>query len=292
MHPFGDVATQRQRLGTALRGLRREAGLSQEQLAERLGTSQSKISRLERGEQSASASLVEHWAAACEAPEEVREELAEQAERVAVQAVAWRETMRRQGLPQLQADTGEIEQSAGTIRKFSALLIPGLLQVPQYARAVFAAGHPDGGVDIDGAVAGRMNRQGTLYSESTQCDFVIAEAALRWEVGSPQVMRAQLDRIAMVMDLEAVSVGLLPLRGRGGVWHEHSFSLYDDRAETLGPIVHVETLTRAVNITDPEEVDRYRETLARLREAAIFGEEAKRLLARVRADLDEPQETT
>lgn len=285
MHPFGDVATQRRRLGTVLRRLRDDAGLSQEELAEQLGTSQSKISRLERGEQSAAASLVERWAAICEAPAELREELGERAEQVAVQAVAWRKAMRR-GLAQLQADTAEVEETAGTIRNFSTLLVPGLMQVPQYARGVFAAGHPEGHEDIDGAVAGRMNRQSVLYSEATDCEFVIAEAALRWQIGSANTMRAQLDRIVMVMDLEGVSVGLLPLQGGEQVWHEHTFDIFDERGETLGAVVHVETLTRALTITDPEEVERYRETFARLQEVAIYGEAAHQLLAQVRADLD------
>lgn len=284
MHPFGDVATQRRRLGTVLRRLRDEAELSQIELAERLETSQSKISRLERGEQSAATSLVERWAEVCEAPAELREELAERAEQVAVQAVTWRKAMRR-GLAQLQADTAEVEETAAVIHNFSALFVPGLMQVPDYAREIFVAGHPDGDRDIEGAVAGRMNRQGVLYSQSTDCEFVIAEAALRWQLGSVNTMQAQLDRVLMVMDIEGVSVGLLPLRGGPSVWHEHTFDIFDERGETLGAVVHVETLTRALTITDPEEVEQYRETFARLREAAIYGDDARALLREVRADL-------
>lgn len=285
MHPFGDVGTQRQRLGIALRQLRDAAGLTQEELAERLETSQSKVSRLERGEQALPTALVERWAATCEAPRDLREELTERAEQIEVQTVSWRRALSR-GLGQLQADSAEIEQTAGTIRNFSALIVPGLMQVPQYARRIFEAGHPEGREDIDAAIAGRMNRQSVLYSESTRCEFVIAEAALRWQIGSPAIMRAQLDRIAMVATLENVNVGLLPLSGTGDVWHEHTFDLFDDRGESLGAVVHVETRTRSLTITDPEEVEQYRETFARLRDVAVDDDQAQELLERLRNELD------
>ena len=87
------------------------------------------------------------------------------------------------GLVRLQEDSLELEASASTILNFQIASIPGLLQVPEYARRVFAAGHPAGQVDIAAAVAVRMNRQVILYDDSKHLEFVLAEAAVRWRPG-------------------------------------------------------------------------------------------------------------
>ena len=90
MHPFGELSTQRRRLGEALRAVRANAGLSGEQLAKQLGISQSRVSRIELGQQTASADLVRRWAEVTGAPEDRVAELVESAEAAGTEAVVWR----------------------------------------------------------------------------------------------------------------------------------------------------------------------------------------------------------
>jgi len=284
MHPFGELSNQRLRLGEALRAVRSEAGLTGMQLAERLGVSQSQISRVELGQQAASADLVRHWVEVAGVPEDRSAGLIEWAEAAGTETVSFRTAMAR-GLAQLQQDSRELEASAATIRSFQPVLVPGLLQVPEYARRIFAAGNPTlGPAEIAAAVAARMDRQLLLYEGTTRFEFVIAESALRWRVGPPHVMLAQLDRITALAGLDFVDVRVIPLDTELDAWHEHEFNLKEMRVDN-DPVVTVETQTSQVTTTDPVEVAFYREAFARLREAALHGAEADELMRRVREGL-------
>jgi transcriptional regulator with XRE-family HTH domain len=278
-HPFGEPSAQRKHLGDALRRLRKAAGLSGEQVAERVGLSQSQISRIERGDQPASADLAQRWAEATGAPAEAIAEVLELAETAATQAISWRQAMRR-GLGRLQQDTRAMEASAGTILNFQPLGVAGLLQVPEYARRLFAAGYPTPGPEeVAAGVAARMDRQVILFEESKTFVFIMTGASLRWRPGPVSMMRAQLDRVGTVSALGNVTVGIIPLGTEVDVWCDHGFDIFSDRGNAGDPVVHVETLTSAVNVEDPEDVGAYQDAFERLRAAAVTGEDAQRLIA-------------
>lgn len=281
MSSFGEVPPQRQRLAAALRSLRQDAGLTTTQLAERIGISQSKVSRLELARAVPAAGDVEAWARACGASPAQLAELEDLVEPVATEAVAWRRALRR-GLPGLQEDIGELEASAGTLRIYQPVLIPGLLQTPEYARRVYLARDPGGRDDVAAAIGARMVRQKVLYDESKRLEFVIGEAALRWGFGPPSVMAEQLERVAAAAALPSVTLAVVPLAGGHDVWHSHSFSLYDDRGGDP-TLVHVETLTTALTVSQAEDVDEYRAAFARLREAAVRGDDAAAFVRAVAA---------
>lgn len=283
MHPFGELSARRQELGAALRRLRKNAGLSGEDMATALQISQSRVSRMELGQQIAAPAVVDGWARAAGASDEERETLLGIAEAAATETVSWRRAMSR-GLVKLQEDSRDLEASAATILNFQIAGIPGLLQVPEYARRVFAAGHPAGQADIAGAVAARMNRQAIVYDESKHLEFVLTEAAVRWRLGPQSLMRAQVDRILTVSSLENVTVGIIPQETEAGVWHDHGFNILDDRDDSGDPVVHVETLTNGLTITDPADVDAYKDAFARLRGLAVTGDRARALLQEVLSD--------
>ena len=280
-HVFGELSAQRRRLGAALRRLRTGAGLSGEQVAREVGISQSQVSRIELGHQAASVEVVKRWAEVCGASAEALAELTGWAEGAAFEAVAWNKAMGR-GLAGLQQDVRDLEAGARTILNFTPLLVPGLMQVPEYARRIFAAGHPGGRPDIAAAVAARMDRQLALYEESRRFEYVIAEAALRWRIAPANVMLAQIDRVIAVASLSTVTLGLLPLTS--DAWHEHGFVIMDDPVDG-DPLVHVETMTRGITITDPEEVGQYRDTFRRVQASALTGDDANDLLLQIRAEL-------
>jgi transcriptional regulator with XRE-family HTH domain len=279
-HPFGELSALRLQLGAALRRLRTDARLSGEQVAAQVGISQSRVSRIELGQQSAPVTIIQQWAQAVGASEADIAELTELAEAAATQATTWRRAMAR-GLVKLQEDSRDLESRAASILNFQSMRIPGLLQVPEYARRVFAEDHPPGHPDISAAVAARMNRQAILYDESKHLEFIIAEVALRWPIGPPSLMRAQLDRLTMVSDLGNVTTGIIPLDAEISVWHDHGFNIvYDTEGDA---IVHVETLTTGLTITDPDDVARYREAFDHLRRTALFGSDAKQIVERAMA---------
>jgi len=278
-HPFGELSAQRKALGAALRRLRRAAGLSGEQIAERVGLSQSQVSRIELGDRAAPAAVAERWARAAEAADQDMAEVLALAEAAATQAISWRRAMTR-GLGRLQQDTQEVEATAATILNWQPLGIPGLMQVPEYARRLFAAGYPSPGEqDVAAGVAARMARQVILYEESGRFEFVMTSASLYWRPGPVSMMRAQLDRVSTIAALGNVTVGIIPLGTEVTAWCDHGFDIFDDRGEAGLPVVHVENLTSALNVEDPEDVAAYRDAFSRLREAAVTGEEARHLIA-------------
>jgi len=281
MHSFGELSAQRKQLGAALRRLRANASMSGEQIAARLGISQSRVSRIELGQQAVAPGAVELWAKAADATGADLASLIELAEAAATQAVAWG----KRGLASIQHDSQNLEASATTIRNFHPMLVPGLLQVPEYSRIVFAAGNPPGRADIPAAVAARMDRQVILYDQSKHIEFVITEAALRWRIGPTSVMRSQLDRIHTVAALENVVVGVIPQDSETGVWHEHAFNIFDDRGDAGGPVVHVETLASGLTVTDPADVDSYQTVFRQLRQVAATGADARALIRHLDAEL-------
>jgi transcriptional regulator with XRE-family HTH domain len=280
VHPFGELSARRQELGAALRRLRKNAGLSGEEMAAAVGISQSRVSRMELGQQIAAPALVDNWARAAGAPGHERERLLGLAEAAAAEMVSWRSAMGR-GLVRLQEDSRDLEATAATILNFQIAGVPGLLQLPDYARRVFMAGHPAGVPDIAAVVAARMNRQAILYDDSRHLEFVMTEAAVRWRVGPANLMRAQVEKIIDVSALENVTIGIIPQAAEADAWHDHGFNILDDRGDNGDPVVHVETLTRGLTITDSDDVAVYKDAFAQLREQAVTGTEAQAMLRQI-----------
>lgn len=106
----------------------------------------------------------------------------------------------------------EAEAEAIALHWYETVLIPGLLQTEDYARALMGSHYPP--VDdetIEERVAGRLERQEKLRDQPTAMfNFVIYEAALRTGVGGPEVMRGQLVRLLESGALRNVSIQILP----------------------------------------------------------------------------------
>jgi len=280
MHPFGEMSARRQELGAALRRLRKNAGLSGEEMAAALNISQSRVSRIELGQQVAAPAIVDSWARAAGTPDAERETLLGIAESAAAEMISWRKVEAR-GLAQLQEDSRQLEATAATILNFQIAGIPGLLQVPEYARRVIEAGYHIGRPDIAGAVAGRMNRQAILYDGSRHLEFILAEAAVRWRLVPENLMRAQIEKVIDISTLDNVTIGIVPQAVEVDVWHDHGFNILDDRGDNGDPVVHVETLTQGLTITEPDEVAAYKDRFTQMRQLAVTGDEARVLLRRV-----------
>ncbi|MGH8897334.1 MAG: helix-turn-helix domain-containing protein [Egibacteraceae bacterium] len=280
--PFGERSTRRRRLGAALRRLRIAAGLPGEQLAERLGVSQSQISRVELGQTVANPDLVDRWAAVCGADDEERARLVGAAEAVTVEATAWRKALPR-GLARMQQESAGIEASAATRLAYVPLLVPGLMQTASYAYEMVAAAYPDR-ADVAAAVAARMERQTILYERSKTLRWVIGEAGLRWRMATTDVMLAQLDRVAMLAAEPHLDVRVLPLARQTAVWHDHGFTILADRADGQPDLVHVETLTAALNVTDAAQVAAYRQAYETVAELSVGGAEAVGLIRQIMAE--------
>jgi len=281
-----ELLIERRRLATALQQLREAAGLTTYELANQLGVSQSKVSKIENARVAVrDVDIVDAWARATGASPEKTRELVERAELALTEAVNWRSAL-REGLPVKQRQVGELERTATVIRIFQLAVIPGLLQTADYARRMFLGHHPAGRPDIGAAVAARLERQAVLYDETKRFEFIITEAVLRWRVGPIPMMLAQLDRVRSLATLPNVAVGIIPLAVEMPGWHGNAFTLFEfEDDEDENSLVHVELLTSWTNVSDPNDVGTYREAFQRLGDAAVFDEAAQALVTAIMDDL-------
>lgn len=284
---FDEQTAQPRRLAALLRDLRLGAGLTGEQLGAAAGMSQSKVSKIETGRQVPAVADVEAWAQAVDAVADVRADLVERAEAALTEATTWRAGL-RQGVAHKQQQIGRLEQAASVTRLFQPALVPGLLQTAEYARRVFASGEYKGGNrDVAAAVTARLERQQVLFDDTKRIEFLVTEGALRWRPGpgSAQVLAAQLDRIVALITLPAVTFGVIPLDVEMIIIPLHGFVIRGDPAEGEDMLVTVSTVTAELHIRDEADVAIYLETFNRLRQAAVFGDEARALLTAIMADL-------
>jgi transcriptional regulator with XRE-family HTH domain len=188
-------------LGAELRRARVAAGFSsQEALAAKLGYDRSVIAKAETGERPPSPEVADALQAELfpAGPDGLVARLATLARRADGPIPSWFESWL------------EAERAAHMLRLWSPMLVPGLLQIGEYARALFLAT----GLDEDAAaehVAVRLGRQAILERpKPPHVVVVLDEPVLHRLIGSPQVMADQLAHIAEMSERPNISVQVIP----------------------------------------------------------------------------------
>ena len=138
---------------------------------------------MESGDRLIRLSEIDVWVRVTGASASARDELASLAEAAANQISSWRAKLHA-GVDQTQRETAELEASATTILVYDHAVVPGLLQVRDYALLVFETADVGNKEDITGKIEGRMHRQAMLLDQSKQFTILMTEAALRWRPGS------------------------------------------------------------------------------------------------------------
>ncbi|GAA1944814.1 helix-turn-helix transcriptional regulator [Amycolatopsis minnesotensis] len=268
-----DIDRRRVQFGGRLRVLRDERGLSGRDLADLLGWPPSKISKLETGRQLATDSDVTAWCQAADAPDQVAAELLDALVDLRVEYATWRRKL-ASGYRDRQEEAATDEQAAKRIRAVDFGVVPGLVQIPDYARRVLHLHADLQGLDtdIEAAVAARMARQTVLYDTTKTIEILVAEAGLRYPVAPPDVMAAQLDRLASLIGMSSIRFGVLPLDRAMPYMPMHGYWLLDD-------VALVEHITAEVRIVDADEVAIYHKLTDRLWNVAAEGEDARAILA-------------
>lgn len=272
-----DFQQARVSLGARLRELR--AGTTGRDLATRLGWTQSKVSKLETGRQTATADDLAAWARATGHPEATAE-LQARLQGLESRSRSWRRQLSAGHRPVQDALTAEYERST-RFRSWQSSMVVGMLQTADYARHVFEA-YADlhqSVRDIEDAVRARVRRQEILYRPGRVFDIVMWEAALHAGVCPPEVLAGQLDRLSGLVGMDTVRLGIVPLGAPVRIPPGPGFWLYDDR------LVIVEDWHAELWLDDVESVGVYERVWDRLHEAAVYGPGAHRLIARARGGL-------
>ena len=251
--PRGTVKLQRHVLGVTLQHWRKKAGLSGTDLAQQANMSQAKVSNLERGKRLPTLDDAERLAKALRLTDDDTVALREQVRTLQTQVQGYR-NMARTGFESIQTTIQERQANAASVALYADTLIPGLCQTAGYMRAVFE-GIPGLTEDaIVAAVAARVERQSSVFDLRRQFTFVVNEGALRRPLLPLMGMLDQFDRIRTIASVPTVTMALIPWWARPSVVPPtQSFQIYDDE------FVVIETLSAEVTLTDPGDVQLYRD---------------------------------
>jgi transcriptional regulator with XRE-family HTH domain len=264
-------------LGQRLRALREAAGLSQPELARQIGVGQPRVSRIETGAQFPSRKNVEDWARAANATDQIPSLTAHWQQGQAVHR-----THKDQPQESLQQRMDRYLREAAKVRQFQIMIIPGLLQTPDYIRhiaAQVARVEGTGPGDYENKVTSRMHRQEVLYDSHKQFDFLITQAALDYPPCPPEVMAGQIDRLLQLQGMSHVTLSILPPGVVLPVTPLTGFQVIDDT--TI-----IEMLNGSTTLSG-DEAAMYGKIFDLLMEQAITGDEARRLLAEAAARLSQ-----
>jgi transcriptional regulator with XRE-family HTH domain len=262
-----ELGQRKDELALALREARKQAGLTGERLAARCGISQSKISKIETGKVLPSAADVERILTALGLGGERTAELIALARLANTEFQSVRAALQR-GLHQKQRELAALEADSQHIRFFLPLMITGLLQTPEYARASlanFPGDHPQ-------AIAKRLDRQAALYNPAKRFTFVLTEAAVRWQLCEPRVMAVQMGRLASLSELPNIRLGIIRLDRYVPDGPLNTFTVYDERIATA------ETFGGVIMMRDPRDVNYHLELFAFFEQYAAFDDEVRVLL--------------
>ncbi|WP_214415142.1 helix-turn-helix domain-containing protein [Sphaerisporangium fuscum] len=271
-------------LGSQLRRLREQKGISREEAGQHIRGSESKISRMELGrvgfkERDVEDLLGLYGVSDVEARASVMNLLEKANE------PGWWHRFNDLLPSWFQAYVG-LEEAASRIRTYEVQFIPGLLQTKEYARAVITAGAAGiGAAEISRRVDLRMERQRVLDGDDGPIFWaVIDEAALRRPIGGAEVMRGQLEHLLELMRRPNITIQIMPFSFGGHSAEGGAFSILRFNDSELPDVVYVEQLASALYLDKREEVDRYSEVMERLCAVSTTPEATVDLLQKIIAE--------
>lgn len=270
-------------MGAALRALRQASGKEAKTVARGALMSPSKLSKIENAKLAPSVTDVERILVAIGVSPQIKAEYTEAARSAGTETTEWR-LLKRVGVHKGQQEVKALEAQMSVLRMFQPALVPGLLQTPEYIRAVLQR-HDLSDDTLARTISGRLERQAILYNTSKSLRFVITEPVLRWRIVPPPMMAAQLDRIVSISRLSHVDIRVVPLDIQQHDMANHSFAIRDNRMVTV-EMIHAEVL-----VTDPRDIDVYVKKFDGFSRVALFGDEMRSLVDGIRDEFLRQQET-
>src|SRR5580704_3190076 len=256
--PSTSVQRARQQVAERLREIRLDAGLTARALSVAAGWHEAKTSRIESAKQALTDADIQTWCRVCGAERDAPDLIA--ASRAADSMyVEWRRLTRTR-----------------QFKVYCSTVVPGFLQTPAYASALLQANSgfhatPD---DVDDAVRARMSRNRIVQSPGHRFAMLIEEAVLRYRLGGAETMAGQLGHLLDAVTLPSVTLGVIPFSADGRpMWTLETFTVFDDSR------VHVELLSAQVTVTAPSEITLYAPAFERLAGMAVYGPQARALIA-------------
>jgi hypothetical protein len=159
-----------------------------------------------------------------------------------------------------------LEAAASLIRAYEVQFVHGLLQTPDYARAVIRIGHGAAPRhEIGRRVDLRMRRQQLLARpDPPRLWVVLDEAVLRRPIGGRDVLRGQIEALIGIVKQPTVTLQIVPFRAGAHSAAGGAFTLLRFPEPDLPDMVYLEQVTTALYLDRPEDVDVYTEIMGNL----------------------------
>ncbi|WP_280385665.1 helix-turn-helix domain-containing protein [Nocardia wallacei] len=278
----------RRALGRELRRLRLARNIQQAQAARLAETSPQSISRFEEGRSTRITSF--QLNALCDAygvTDEKRRILLA----LLQEAKASREHGGRWWRPYIDEMKAEfnhyiaLEEAANRLSCWKLAVIPGLLQTPEYRRAVAWTENPNVSSElVERRIEWTKRRQVRLGNPDFQVEFILSETVLRDQMGGPAVMLGQLERMLKVAELPNVSIRIVPFDATGhlgslaGSFSLLEFPMLPQSRLMEPPIVYVEGYAGDLYLERDEEIQLYRDALREIRRVALNASNSRALI--------------
>ncbi|WP_371549360.1 helix-turn-helix transcriptional regulator [Streptomyces sp. NBC_00554] len=204
----------------------------------------------------------------------------------------WRKLIKEERYAEYFAHAAELERLATEICEYAPAVVPGLLQTPEYAGAIYLAHNPLAADEyIEEMVRLRMDRT-QLLKDATRPVYwaVLHETALRVPVGGPSAMAQQLDRIAAMVRERKALVQVLPFSA--GAHPAMGKMMWLMEFEDAPPTVYTEAVYSGNLLDDPALVRRTRADYDLLRAAALSPEASLALIESAAEDFRRCASTT
>jgi transcriptional regulator with XRE-family HTH domain len=284
MSDFGSSAVRQRRLADELRRLRRRVRLTGKDVATTLGWSEAKLSRIENGLARVKRSDLEAFMDLYEVAEPHRSELAALADES-------RQTGRLEGfegeVPEGHARFMQAEQEAEAMWNWEPQVVPGLLQVENYTRALLRPwtailARPP--AEIERRVETRLLRQSVLSkTPPLELLFVIDQSVLLRGFAAPPVMRDQLDHLIEMSEHPNIELRIFPIGGNPAS-QTAAFVYFRWRpihGVSAPDAVALEHFHGTIFIESEQYVHAYRVLFNALREASLSPQASRDTLAKV-----------
>jgi transcriptional regulator with XRE-family HTH domain len=268
-------------LGEGLRAAMRGAGLSARETAHKLGWSPSRVSRLLSGKRGGAELDVVSFLAVCEVKGPARERLLRLCHEMSTPG--W---LQQHGdrLPKQLRTLIDHEDKAVSIGDFQPVILPGLLQTGDYARALMIETGNAPTDEIEDRVAARLARQ-SLFSRRppVRFTFFLHEFVFRLPIGTTTVMSDQLHHLLRISVRPHLTLRVVPAAVGGHAGIAGHFQLME--FAEFKPVVYLDSETSSLFLEEPPEIAAYCRVLNGLADKALDARQSRELIATLATEL-------
>ncbi|MFG2321005.1 Scr1 family TA system antitoxin-like transcriptional regulator [Streptomyces sp. NPDC048568] len=263
-----DVSDSLRTFGAVVQGFRKRAGMTQEELAERVRYSVQTVASVEQGRRFPTAEYVRRAEDVLDA--------------AGILSGAVRHLSRQPGLASWFRQWAGLEATAVSLSTYECRLVPGLLQTEAYARTLFENQLPPlGDEQIEAQWVARAERQKLLRQRpNTAFSFIVEEHLFVRRVGGADVTQQLVDHVLRLAALRNVEVQVMPLVRTAHAGLDGPMQLLETPENRW--FAYNEGQRGGLFVSDPKEVSVLQMRYARMRSQALSLEDSLGLLQEMR----------